>query len=50
MLDIDGIAAENLQARIRGMIWMAESNQHGPSIVLACGNKSACCRLQHDLR
>jgi NAD+ synthase (glutamine-hydrolysing) len=22
------------------MIWMAESNQHGPSIVLACGNKS----------
>jgi NAD+ synthase (glutamine-hydrolysing) len=40
MLDIDGIAAENLQARIRGMIWMAESNQHGPSIVLACGNKS----------
>ena len=26
--------------RIRGMIWMAESNQHGPSIVLACGNKS----------
>ncbi|GAA2110328.1 NAD+ synthase [Microlunatus panaciterrae] len=39
-LDIDGIAAENLQARIRGVIWMAESNQHGPSIVLACGNKS----------
>jgi len=40
MIEIDGIAAENLQARIRGMIWMAESNQHGPSIVLACGNKS----------
>ncbi len=40
MIDIDGVAAENLQARIRGMIWMAESNQHGPSIVLACGNKS----------
>ena len=40
MIDIDGIAAENLQARIRGMLWMAESNQHGPSIVLACGNKS----------
>ncbi len=39
-IDIDGIAAENLQARIRGVIWMAESNQHGPSIVLACGNKS----------
>ena len=40
MVDIDGVAAENLQARIRGVIWMAESNQHGPSIVLACGNKS----------
>ena len=40
LIDIDGLAAENLQARIRGMIWMAESNQHGPSIVLACGNKS----------
>jgi len=40
MLDLDGIAAENLQARIRAVIWMAESNQHPPSIVLACGNKS----------
>ena len=40
MLDIDGVAAENLQARIRAVIWMAESNQHPPSIVLACGNKS----------
>ncbi|MET1004687.1 MAG: NAD(+) synthase, partial [Propionibacteriaceae bacterium] len=40
VLDLDGIAAENLQARIRGVIWMAESNQHGPSMVLACGNKS----------
>jgi NAD+ synthase (glutamine-hydrolysing) len=40
MLEIDGIAAENLQARIRAVIWMAESNQHPPSIVLACGNKS----------
>jgi NAD+ synthase (glutamine-hydrolysing) len=40
IVDIDGIAAENLQARIRAVIWMAESNQHGPSIVLACGNKS----------
>jgi NAD+ synthase (glutamine-hydrolysing) len=40
LIDIDGIAAENLQARIRAVIWMAESNQHGPSIVLACGNKS----------
>ena len=40
MLQLDGIAAENLQARIRAVIWMAESNQHPPSIVLACGNKS----------
>ena len=40
MLDLDGVAAENLQARIRAVIWMAESNQHPPSIVLACGNKS----------
>jgi NAD+ synthase (glutamine-hydrolysing) len=40
MIDIDGVAAENLQARIRAIVWMAESNQHGPSIVLACGNKS----------
>jgi NAD+ synthase (glutamine-hydrolysing) len=39
-LELDGIAAENLQARIRGVIWMAQSNQHGPSMVLACGNKS----------
>ncbi|MGD7705863.1 NAD+ synthase [Microlunatus sp. Y2014] len=40
VLDLDGIAAENLQARIRGVVWMAQSNQHGPSIVLACSNKS----------
>jgi NAD+ synthase (glutamine-hydrolysing) len=40
MLDLDSVAAENLQARIRAVIWMAESNQHPPSIVLACGNKS----------
>ncbi len=40
MLDLDGIAAENLQARVRAVIWMAESNQHPPSMVLACGNKS----------
>jgi len=37
---IDGIAAENLQARVRAVIWMALSNHHEPSIVLACGNKS----------
>jgi NAD+ synthase (glutamine-hydrolysing) len=40
LIDIDGVAAENLQARIRAVIWMAESNQHPRSIVLACGNKS----------
>ena len=39
-LPLDGVAAENLQARVRGVIWMAQSNQHGPSIVLANGNKS----------
>jgi NAD+ synthase (glutamine-hydrolysing) len=38
-LDLDGLAAENLQARIRAVIWMALSNQHG-HLVLACGNKS----------
>jgi len=38
-LHVDGIAEENLQARIRAVIWMALSNQHG-HLVLACGNKS----------
>jgi NAD+ synthase (glutamine-hydrolysing) len=38
-LDLHGLAAENLQARIRGTIWMALSNQEG-HLVLACGNKS----------
>lgn len=38
-LEIDGLAVENLQARIRAVIWMALSNQHG-HLVLACGNKS----------
>lgn len=36
---LDGIAEENLQARIRAVIWMGLSNQHG-HLVLACGNKS----------
>ncbi len=36
---LDGLAEENLQARIRAVIWMALSNQHG-HLVLACGNKS----------
>ncbi len=33
------LPAENLQARIRGTIWMALSNEEG-HLVLACGNKS----------
>jgi NAD+ synthase (glutamine-hydrolysing) len=36
---VTGLAEENLQARIRAVIWMALSNQHG-HLVLACGNKS----------
>lgn len=36
---IQGIVIENLQARIRGQILMAYSNQKG-GLVLACGNKS----------
>jgi len=38
-LELHGLAAENLQARIRGMIWMSLSNSEG-HLVLACGNKS----------
>jgi NAD+ synthase (glutamine-hydrolysing) len=38
-LDLDGLAEENLQARIRAVVWMGRSNQHG-HLVLACGNKS----------
>jgi NAD+ synthase (glutamine-hydrolysing) len=38
-LELHGLAAENLQARIRGMIWMSLSNEEG-HLVLACGNKS----------
>lgn len=38
-LSLSGVAEENLQARIRGVIWMALANQHG-HVVLACGNKS----------
>lgn len=37
-----GIVLENLQARIRGQILMAWSNQFG-NLVLACGNKSEAC-------
>jgi NAD+ synthase (glutamine-hydrolysing) len=38
-LDLHGLAAENLQARIRGMILMALSNAEG-HLVLTTGNKS----------
>ena len=37
--DLSGLAAENLQARIRGMLLMSLSNTHG-WLVLATGNKS----------
>ena len=36
---LTGIAAENLQARVRGMLLMALSNEHG-HLVLTTGNKS----------
>ena len=36
---LHGIAAENLQARVRGMLLMALSNEHG-HLVLTTGNKS----------
>ncbi len=38
-LDLSGLAAENLQARIRGMILMSLSNQES-HLVLTTGNKS----------
>lgn len=38
-LDLHGLAAENLQARIRANVWMAMSNEHG-HLVLTGGNKS----------
>ncbi|MBI5160249.1 MAG: NAD+ synthase [Micrococcales bacterium] len=38
-LGLDGTAAENVQARIRGMIWMAASNTHG-WLALTNGNKT----------
>lgn len=37
--DVKDIVSENLQARIRGQLLMAYSNQKG-GLVLACGNKS----------
>jgi NAD+ synthase (glutamine-hydrolysing) len=38
-VDLTGISVENLQARIRGMILMGLSNEHG-HLVLVTGNKS----------
>ncbi|HEX6447172.1 MAG TPA: NAD(+) synthase, partial [Streptosporangiales bacterium] len=38
-IELSGLAAENLQARIRGNILMGLSNQHG-HLVLTTGNKS----------
>jgi len=38
-LDLHGLAGENLQARVRGMILMSLSNEHG-HLVLTTGNKS----------
>jgi NAD+ synthase (glutamine-hydrolysing) len=38
-LGLTGVAAENIQARARGMILMALSNQHG-HLILTTGNKS----------
>jgi NAD+ synthase (glutamine-hydrolysing) len=38
-LQLSGVAAENVQARIRGLIWMAESNLHG-HLALTNGNKT----------
>ena len=38
-ISIDGLAVENLQARVRGMVLMSLSNQEG-HLVLATGNKS----------
>jgi NAD+ synthase (glutamine-hydrolysing) len=35
-----GTAEENIQARVRGNIWMALSNKFGWQPVLTCGNKS----------
>ncbi|MEU8270854.1 NAD+ synthase [Sphaerisporangium sp. NPDC049002] len=38
-VDLHGLAAENLQARVRGMLLMGLSNEHG-HLVLTTGNKS----------
>ncbi|MEV5890787.1 NAD+ synthase [Nonomuraea fuscirosea] len=38
-IELSGLASENLQARVRGMILMGLSNEHG-HLVLTTGNKS----------
>jgi len=38
-IDLTGVAEENLQARVRGVVLMGLSNEHG-HLVLATGNKS----------
>jgi NAD+ synthase (glutamine-hydrolysing) len=38
-VELSGVAAENLQARVRGTLLMALSNQHG-HLLLTTGNKS----------
>lgn len=38
-LGLEGVAAENVQARVRGMLWMAESNRNG-HLALTNGNKT----------
>jgi NAD+ synthase (glutamine-hydrolysing) len=49
--EVRGVVQENLQARIRGQLLMAWSNQNG-GLVLACGNKSEAltgyCTLYGD--
>jgi NAD+ synthase (glutamine-hydrolysing) len=38
-LGLTGVPAENVQARVRGMLWMAESNRNG-HLALTNGNKT----------
>jgi NAD+ synthase (glutamine-hydrolysing) len=38
-LGLEGVPAENVQARIRGLLWMAESNRNG-HLALTNGNKT----------
>ena len=45
---VPGIAEENIQSRLRGLILMGISNKHG-SMVLATGNKSECRWLFNPL-